>query len=194
MKRLIIAIDCDDVLLDSTEFIVKKYNDNYDTSVKIENAHLSGNTEWGSDRDEVHRRIDMIQLSDEYGELKPSTKVMQIIQQLAKDHELHLVTARSEAVMDVTKRMLDTYFAGCFKTIEHVGYKRSKGEVCRAIAADVLVDDNVKHLQDAGECGVVNLLWFGDYKWQNYQESPLGVVRSGDWVAVKREVDRIARG
>ncbi|MDB5186655.1 MAG: uncharacterized protein JWM07_127 [Candidatus Saccharibacteria bacterium] len=194
MKRLIIGVDCDDVLVDCTYYIVKKYNELYSTNVHVENAHASDIAEWGiDDRAEIHRRIDAIQLSDEYAKLIPSDTVVAIVHQLAKQHELHLITARSEAIMDVTNRMLDSYFPGCFTTVEHVGRVRSKGDVCQSINADVLIDDHARHMHDAHEKGVQYLLWFGRYEWQDDQIVPDSAVRCGDWLDVHKEIDRIAR-
>lgn len=66
MKRLVIAIDCDDMLVSGTEHVISSYNKTYGTQVRIEHAHQSDNPEWETDRDEVFRRIHAIQQSDEY--------------------------------------------------------------------------------------------------------------------------------
>lgn len=192
MRRLVIAVDCDDVLLDSTAFIVGKYNEQYGAAVTLQEAHTPGNPDWGAERDEVYRRIDAIQLSREYGALAPTDEVITGVRELAAHHELHLVTARSEAVMSVTKRMIEQYFPGCFTSIEHVGQLRAKSEICCAINADVLIDDNIKHLHDAAENGIDHLLWFGNYPWQVALEAPIGVARCRDWQEAQQEIQRLA--
>lgn len=194
-RRLVIAVDCDDVLLETTPFLVKEYNHKFGTKVILGHAHMTSNPEWGTDdNDLILDRLSEIQNSKEYGEIKPIAEAVGAIQRLAKDNELHLITARSGSVEVATMVMLDKYFTGCFTSVEHVGRVRSKGEVCRQIKADVLIDDSISHLLSALEYGMPNggALNFGNYIW-NQLDSPIeGVVECYDWDAVEREVDKIA--
>ena len=103
MKRLVIAVDCDDVLISASEYVVKTYNRLYGTNVTLDQAHTSGNPDWLANRDEVFRRLDGIQKTDEYALLPPDGKAINNVKELSKDHELHLVGARSEAVLGVTQ-------------------------------------------------------------------------------------------
>jgi hypothetical protein len=84
--------------------------------------------------------------------------------------------------------MLDEYFASCFTRVEHVGQTKTKGEVCREINADVLVDDNIKHLHSALEYGVGSAVWFGNYAWQE-DAAPSDIIRCKDWPAVLEHID-----
>lgn len=191
MKRLIIAIDCDDVLIHTTEYLVEKYNSLYGTNVKLESAYSSKNPDWQTDRDEVFRRLHAIQLSDEYALIEPSKETVRAITELASRHELHLVTARNASVLAATERMLDSYYSGCFTSVHHIGADASKGDICKEIRADVMIDDNLQHLESAGESGVEHLLWFGDYPWQKAQV-PAHVIPSKckDWQEVQEYIDR----
>lgn len=192
MKRLVIAIDCDDVLVSGTTHVIESYNKTYGTQVRIEHAHQSDNPEWEADRDEVFRRIHSIQQTDEYALIAPDKEAIAVVKKLARQHELYVVSARHREVLGVTQAMLATYFPDCFKGVEHVGSDRSKGEVCEEIGADVMIDDNVKHLLSAQEVGVKKLLWFGSYPWQNYEEWVEGVDRCLSWGDIKREIDQLA--
>lgn len=193
MRRLVIAIDCDDVLIDATDYLVREYNRLYDTKVQKVNAHTSKNLEWQAERDEVFRRLHAIQLSDDYTSITPAKQTIQAVKRLAQDHELHLVTARASEVTAVTNRMVEDYFPGCFTSIEHVGSDRPKGAVCAALAADILIDDNLKNLETAHESGIDYLLWFGEYEWQDESGDTPHVVRCRDWLGVEAEIERIAR-
>lgn len=194
-RRLVIAVDCDDVLIETTRFLVKDYNDKFGTKVELQDAHKPNNPAWGTNDDGlILDRLSEIQNSKEYAEIKPITEAINAIRRLAKDNEIHLITARDGSVEVVTMIMLDKYFAGCFTSVEHVGKSRSKGEVCRQIKADVLVDDNVHHLSSALEYGVPRggALHFGNYIW-NHLDNPIdGVVECHDWESVDREVQKIA--
>lgn len=198
MRSLTIAVNCDDVLLPSTEYIVNIYNKMFGTSVRVDGAHLPGNNDWGADREVVHQRIDGIQRSREYGLVKPFEAAIEVVRRLATSHELHLVTARQPSVVVVTQQMLDIYFTDFFVAIEHVGMEGTKGDICARIGADVLIDDNVKHLQNAYEHGMSHdgLLWFGDYPWQAEQAQIAGrpPVRCKSWGDIERVINQLARG
>ena len=123
MRQLVIAVDCDDVLVPSTQKIVALYNQQYDTNVQLDGAHVP--------------------------------------------------------------------IPGVFTEIEHVGLDGSKGEVCQRLKADVLIDDNYKHLVSARECGVDSLVWFGDYPWQTQVDASGGAMRCRSWYEVQDEIKRI---
>lgn len=192
MRRLVIAIDCDDVLLPSTPELIRMYNAQYGTHVSLEGAHTADNPAWEADARDARRRIFDLQHSTQYGEIVPYNDAIAACSRLAQAHELHLVTARPDELTRVTERMLKQYFGDVFSSIEHVGLDASKGEVCRRIAADVLIDDNLKHLEDAQNCSVPYTLWFGDYPWNQQVHDRTGIHRCGDWSAVEQEIDRIA--
>lgn len=193
MRRLIIAIDCDDVLIHASEYVVTTYNQRYGTNVRHEHAHTSGNIAWEADREEVFKRLNKIQNSEEFGRIDPSPEGVEVVHRLSQHHELHLVTARPADVMQATERMLDRYFPKYFTSVHHVGPDQSKGEVCDSLRADVIIDDNLKHLVTAMECGVPYRLWFGDYLWQQEEEDSAAYTgRVRDWYEVEAEIGRIA--
>lgn len=193
MKRLVIAIDCDEVLVPGAAVVVKVYNSRYGTSVKFEEAYEPNNPDWRADREEVLRRFADIQLASECAETPPFDDAVEACRRLAESHELHLVTARETTAMPATMAMIHQYFPDVFTEIEHVGDGGNKGDICRRLYADVLIDDSLKHLESARACGVANLLWFGDYPWNKSDTIPEGVLRCVNWSAVEKEIDRIAR-
>lgn len=195
-RRLVIAIDCDDVLLETTPFLVDAYNQKFGTNVTLEHAHASNNPEWGTDDSAlILARLTDLQKTDEYCAVMPHPDAILAVRELAKDHELHLITARDPSIENLTRSMLDTYLSGCFTSMEHVGKDRSKGEVCRQIHADVLIDDNIRHLVSALEMGMSagGALHFGDYVWNSVDTVPTGVVRCGTWRDVQNRIVEIAR-
>lgn len=192
-SRLIIAVDCDDVLINATHYLVGTYNERYGTSVQLAHAHMSKNPEWRAARSEVFRRIHEIQRSEGYAAIAPSAQTIGAISDLTGRHDLHLVTARSDEILDVTRLMLDTFFRDSFLSVEHVGPDRSKGEVCASLHADILIDDNLRHLEDASAHGVKGLLWFGAYPWQDPQTSNSdSIVRCINWAEVRERIEHFA--
>lgn len=192
MERLVIAIDCDDVLLPSQEHILGQYNMRWSTNVLLEGAYDANNDAWKADAATIAERIYEIQQSKEYGEIVPFSDAIEVCHRLAAEHELHLVTARPNKIMPVTTTMLERYFDGIFTEVEHIGLGSSKGDVCYRLGASMLIDDNASHLKTASQSGVPHLLWFGDYPWQNGGAEGIDIKHCRDWYEVEAEIGRIA--
>lgn len=196
MKRLIIAIDCDDVLLPSSEFVVDLHNKLYGTNISLANAHSS--VEWeektGLDRQGVIQRFIDIQNSEDYSIMKPFEDAIRTCRKLAHSHDLHIVTARHDEAKSTTESMVERYFgASVFKEMYHVGDSTTKGDVCATLCADVIIDDGIKHLMTARDCGVNWRIWFGDYLWQrDIDGKDAYTSRARDWTDVEAEIERIA--
>lgn len=203
MKKLVIAIDCDDVLITTSPHLVEYYNKTYGTALELRHMYNGAElTAWGTDSQEVAvRRIQDFSRTDEHAALEPDQEAIDAVKQLAQDHELHLVTGRAASLESITRRMLDMYFPGYFQTLEHTSYldpstkadvRRTKGEVCRSIGADILIDDHVKHGETA--LGIVSeVIVFGEYPWNQRKPLPKGMVRCSDWGSVIKEVEEYAR-
>lgn len=193
MKRLVLAIDCDDVLVPATEACVRIYNATYGTDVQIENAHDGHIPDWQTDRATLLRRFADLQCSAEFASIPPFDEAVQACRRLAESHELHLVTARHQDVSETTHAMLQKYFPQVFTSVEHVGLDGSKGEICGRLTADVLVDDNQHHLVDAKKYHVPYLIRFGDYRWNQSANTEEGVVHCLDWLSVEKEIEQLAK-
>lgn len=192
MKRLVIAVDCDDVLIPSSEKIVEMYNRQFGTNISLADSQNS-KANWGASREEIGERIYDIQLTDEYLSLSPFEDAVEVCRRLTKMHDLHLVTARPGRIMATTIAMLEAHFKDVFQEIEHVGMDGNKGKICQSLQANVLIDDNHKHLENAKACGVVDRIWFGDYPWQLETISPSHTLRCKDWYEVEKEIEKIAQ-
>lgn len=204
MKRLVLAFDCDDVLVQTSGVIVEKYNELYGTSVALDAYYRKGDTWQSNSHDEALLRLDGILRDGVIDEIAPDIEVVRAIEQLATIHELHLVTGRQEYMEPATIRLLDAYFPGCFTSVEHTNYvvvanstyrRRSKGEVCKQIGANVLIDDHIVHCDSVLAAGVSEVIVFGDYPWNNSFELPTGMRRCLRWFGdggVVKEIERIA--
>lgn len=192
MKRLIIAVDCDDVLISTTPFFVDLYNRTYGTKATLAQINDSNPDIWQASEQLQDERWFAMTEHDEYKNLAPNPRAVEVLNRLSLDHELHLVTARKEEERLFTQSMLDTHLSGIFQSMEFVGWSGSKGAICGGLEAQVLIDDNFRHLVSAHEWGVSNLLWFGDYPWQTEDLSDMPIVRCRDWREVEAEIERIA--
>lgn len=203
MRRLVIAIDCDDVLLPSSEAIVTYYNREYGTDVHVDNFYERNPGQWGVESlDDVYERIRLYFQSDAFPkEVKPFDDAIEAVRLLSTNHELHLVTGRGPAVEAVTHAMVDSYFNGQFVSVEHTGAylrgdgtmgRRTKGEVCAAIGADMLIDDNLDHARSVLESGIETVLLYGQYAWTKKEELA-GAIRCETWSDILMQIERLER-
>ena len=135
MRKLIIAVDCDDVLGQTSPFFVSAYNRTYGTEVTLDGAHTL-DARWKADRETFEARLAALMEMDEYKALSPGKEEAEILKAMAKDHELHVITARRPHERELTQAMLDTYTPSVFQSLELVGFTGSKGEVTERIYAD----------------------------------------------------------
>ncbi len=204
MRRLVIAVDFDDVLVNSTELLPSLYNKKYGTSLKFSDMYQSRYDAFGvQTQQEAIRQLQTVMLDPGYTELVPDEIVIQGVHELAKIHELHVITGRAGFLEPYTRKVLDDYFAGCFASLEHTNHfddgsgehiRRSKVDVCRQINADVMIDDLPHHLKEILDSGVSEVISFGDYPWSRQIELGNHVVHCRDWTEVVREVQRLAGG
>lgn len=194
MKRLVIAVDCDDVLIPTTPWFVAQYNKQYGTSVTLADAHIESDAIWGVSHDEMLRRLAQMMNTDDYRLLGPSLEEVEVLRYLAEHHELHLVTARKEVERAATQAVLDRDLAGVFTSMEFVGWQGSKGDICQRIGADVLIDDNARHLHNALEHGlsVGGAILFGEYPWNAESRDDGELKYCSTWNDVKTIVDKLA--
>lgn len=190
MKKRRIAIDCDDVLIESSPLIINYYNTTYGASLRLADMYSHDLEQWEvSDKETAIRRVDEYLNSSEYLDIPPLQETIDAITQLSKYHELHVVTGRSEAIAKTTKDMLQKYFPGVFHSIEFTNYitidrvSRSKADACQRLDADLLIDDHLHHTKVVAECGIEALL-FGDYPWNQADTLPKNVRRVKGWQEV----------
>lgn len=206
MKQLVIAIDCDDVLTDTLPQVVEDYNKMYGTRLGLDHMYrdVSEVAEaFGvSSGQEAIQRLHVIYRKKGYYEaLKPIDGAIEAVKELAKKHELHVVTGRQSFLESATRYTLDTYFPNMFQSVEHTNYykddtekdaiHRSKAEVCRQIGADILIDDHITHCVDVLEAGVERVVLFGNYPWNTQDVLVAGMTRCANWKEVLGEVKRI---
>ena len=203
-KRLVIAIDCDDVLIPTSRVTIDDYNRKYGTNLQLANFYgPAAKDTWGTDDEDVAlaRVNDYIQ-SDEFAQLAPYHEAVLAVKALSLQHELHLVSGRPDFLESVTRKMLTEYFPGCFKSVEHTNYmvlstskakKRTKGEVCLQLGADLLIDDHIDHGESVIKAGIKKMILFGDYPWSQNRVLTKGIVRCVDWSSTLKEIDKIAR-
>lgn len=189
MHKRTIAVDCDDVLISTAPKALYYYNQLYGTTVPLKDFYTLDPSLWGVPDTTVSvARINTIITSEAFiKDAVPDETTTAIIQELAMNHEFHLVTGRSPEHVQFITHLAETYFPAVFKSISFTHYMspnaRSKSQVCQEIGADLFIDDHVHHAEIVAACGIETYL-FGDYPWNQANTLPPNVTRVRDWQTI----------
>lgn len=197
MRKLTIAVDCDDTLFPTAKYFIDSYNKKFNASVDFEHQHEPDYDGWGVGDAELLQRLGMLQDAEEYCQIEMYDDAARALNNLrAEGHRLVVITARKEHERPITELMIERDAPGIFDTIEFVGWHGSKHETLRKIGADVLVDDSMHHLNKALEEGALNpgcALLFGDFPWsRTVSDAGSGITRCADWIEVEQGIERVA--
>lgn len=197
MRKLTIAVDCDDTLFPTAKYFIDSYNKKFNANVDFEHQREPDYDGWGVSDAELLRRLGMLQDAEEYHQIEMCDNAVRVLNNLRiKGHKLIVVTARKEHERPITESMIERDAPGVFDAIEFVGWYGSKHEALRKIGADVLVDDSIHHLNKALEEGVLNpgcALLFGDFPWsRTVSDAGSGIARCADWIEVEQGIERVA--
>ena len=189
--RLVIAIDCDDVIVDTSHALINYYNRTYGTHLQLKDMYNNSPAWDVKTEEEAILRCEEFLRTDEFQKIAPSKEAIASIKKMAAVHELHLVTGRSDFLEAATMAMVELYFPKVFASIEHTGMyggkPRSKGDVCVQIKADLLIDDHIRHAEQVASHGI-HVLLFGNYPWNQKKTLPKYIRRVKDWAEVERIV------
>jgi uncharacterized HAD superfamily protein len=185
MKKRTIAVDCDDVIVETAPLIIEHYNQAYGTELELKDTYSHDLARWDApDIATAVRRIETYLGTEEYQNIAPFIEAIEVIQDLSRRHTLHVVTGRTDFLAAATTDMLARYFPGVFQSVEFTNFfgenSRPKATVCQELGVDVLIDDHLHHATTVAECGVEVLL-FGDYPWNQSNALPANVRRVRNW-------------
>lgn len=188
MKKRIIAIDCDDVIVGTAPAILDFYNREYGATLELKDFYSKDLALWAADDEQTAiGRVDAFLMTSEYQHMPPFQEAIDIIHQISKHHELHVVTGRSDFLTQATEDMLNKYFPGIFRSVEYTNFfsktPRSKADVTRQLGADLLIDDHLHHAEVVAATGV-DVYLFGEYPWNQTDQLPPRITRVRDWTTV----------
>jgi len=190
MKRIRIAIDCDDVIVPTAEGIITAYNQAYGTAMVLKDLHSTDLAIWGApDNATAVARVEAYLRSPEYQNAEPFEDAIRVLRRLADYHELHIVTARADFLAEATERMIAAHFPDIFSSVEYTNFfnekARTKAEVCQQLRINVLIDDHPHHAALAAACGI-DVLLFGDYPWNKDIQPSEHIRKVSGWDDVER--------
>jgi 5'(3')-deoxyribonucleotidase len=198
MRRLVIAVDFDDVLVDSSKVLPEIYNEKFGTDLRYEDMYVGHYGRFGvSTQAAAIQRLHSVMQCDAYTGLKPSIEVVEVVRRLASQHELHVITGRAGFLEPYTRAILDSNFPDCFTSLEHTNHfddgdttvvRRSKAQVCKQIGVDMLIDDLPLHVEQVLQSGVGRVVLFGEYPWNQSSAMSNGMSRCRTWGEVEKVV------
>lgn len=191
MQREVIAVDMDDVVVETAQAIIDHVNTNYGASMTIERFYTRDPAPWGApDIDTAVRRVNSYLETEDYFQNTPIKESITALRAIKKIHKLYIVTGRPDFTELATRQWLEEHLPDLFEDVVFTNYfnpekVRTKGDICRELGATVLVDDHIDHCISALEAEVKPLL-FGRYPWNDTEELPEGIIRVDHWPGVEK--------
>ena len=193
-----LAVDLDEVLCEFVKGLCEFHNEAYSTSLAVQDFHSYIFREvWGGTEEESTRKILEFFTSDHFTKnLKCVAGAQEAMETLGKHFRLVVVTSRQLAIENDTRIWLDKYFPNVFDQVvfgNHWGLegrKVSKPELCQAVGAQTLIDDNLTYALQCSSAGIRVLLFDldGTYMWNKTPDSspvaqalPSNVHRVASW-------------
>lgn len=206
IKPLVIACDIDEVLFPYLSGYVKYYNRVHNTSLKVSDFHsYNFSLVHGGTPDYISDLVYAFHDEPEFAEIEPITGSIEAVRKLQQLGELHFVTARQAKIAQKTQDWIKTHF-GIEKERIHLGNhwakqtdevktKRSKSEMCKAIHADILIDDAPSYALECAESGMKVFLFDldGEYNWNKPTPLHENITRVHSWNETLRRIEEIAR-
>lgn len=103
-KELKIAVDCDDVLVDTAQPILGYYNSRYGTQLQLRDFYSNDYAGvWQApDSDTAIKRVNEYLGTKEFLQLQPTQEALETISAIGERHELHIVTGRPDFIEAAT--------------------------------------------------------------------------------------------
>ncbi len=192
-----IGIDIDDVLVDTSTYMLRHLNEIFGTGYKreqilawhIEELFLEHGT-----REELFLKIrDYARTRGE--EILPLAGAVEAVKVLSKDNLLIAITAREEDLKEMTIRSLEKNFKGNIKEVYFAGLsgkkRRKKSDIIREKNIDLYIDDRWEYVLDCALTGCKVLLF--DHPWNRRGELPSNVTRVHNWQEIIREIEKLTK-
>ncbi len=188
MSKEVIAVDLDDVVIDSAQAIIDDYNANHGTSIMLADFYSTDYSGvWNApDKETAVNRVNQYLKSAEYFKSTPHQDTLDVIESLKSVYRMFVVTGRPDFMESATKDWLNIHMPDTFEDVIFTNYfndrtARTKGDICHELGATMLIDDHVDHILTAIQKGIRGIL-FGNYPWnQTDHNLGLSVVRVNNW-------------
>jgi uncharacterized HAD superfamily protein len=181
-----IAIDIDEVLVDFVTNFLRDHNRRRGTALSKEDISSYRMWElWGETKEESDRSFEEFYNSELFRNLEPAKESIWAVNNLSKDHELHIISSRPETIHEFTRSWVQKHFPNCFSGI-HFSKKRpvngkslKKAEISAGLGVDLIIEDSLEYAKECAERGIRVLLF--DAPWNQSEKLPHRVYRVFSW-------------
>lgn len=173
-QKPVLAIDVDEVLGQFVRQLCLFHNHNYGTSLTPEDFESYFFHEvWGGSRSSADAKMDEFFDSPFFLDGIPVVEgAERVLRKHAANFDLHVVTSRQDVLRAHTRRWVDANYPGLFAELHfgnHFskdGVQKSKPELCSAIGAVLIIDDNMRYATQCAAAGIPAYL-FGEREREN---------------------------
>ncbi len=187
MKRRVIGLDFDDVLMELHEPLFAYHNLNYGTKLDKDSATTYDIWDiFKCEREEAEQRIVDFYHSEHHHKASPVLGGPEAIKRLSQDNSLVIITSRPEFIQERTLEWLERHYP---KVFDHVCFtnifrgegavKKNKSKACEELGVDIFVDDNLDNAHDVASNGRPVLLL--DAPWNRNVDLLSNITRVYDW-------------
>lgn len=187
-----IAIDIDDTVADSTEALRRQVNSVLRANLTAEDYKQPGDY-WGYyrsvwERHGIAEHLDFDALNQQMvidqSHVPLIEGAQEAVRQLARYAEVYIITSRDPSWEAATRQWFRDYFGHDDIQLHFCANHRdetaqTKGELCKELGVQLLIDDNASHCKTAIDKGVDAIL-FGDYGWHYDVSFPITRIRTWD--------------
>eukprot|EP00899_Mesostigma_viride_P010288 jgi/Mesvir1/19260/Mv10341-RA.1 len=179
-----VGVDVDEVLgrflYSLNEYCKETYNWNYSLSdYKV----YDFKTVWKVNQEEANHYVHEFFKSNHFAQgIPPIPGAKSSLERLSTLCDLVVVTSRQHVIREPTLQWLDAHFPDIFSSVHfgnHYalhGQSRSKSQICKELAVDVLIDDNPAYAEECAAAGLDVLLfdWDLGYPWSKTEHGACG--------------------
>jgi len=187
-----LGIDLDEVLSDTLASFIQFHNLRYGTDYR-ESDFVSYKFEDIMKLPSEDVVVRILQFYSECNaEISPVAGAKGILEKLARDHELYVITARPDAIKTLTRIWLEDHYPGLFKEVIfahniYVGCaRRKKLDFCQEHDIKMMIDDTLENIADCQLAGIQGVLY--DRPW-NRGNSLDSVIRVSGWEHIAQIVE-----
>ncbi|MDB5177350.1 MAG: hypothetical protein JWN75_1018 [Candidatus Saccharibacteria bacterium] len=202
MTKPVIAVDIDDVLAGTTELLRVFINERSGSSLTKEDYLVEGDY-WGYyGRVWESHGIGGRELFEEFAQelIRDQAHVPLLpgahfaMYELSKRFHVIMITSRKDTWEPATRKWFRDHFSKDDIELYFTGHHqaddfKSKGEICKELNVELLIDDNYDHCKSAVDLGIKAIL-FGSYGWTKQGEH--NIPNCKDWPAVLEYIDNAA--
>ena len=189
MKRLLIATDLDDVLVDLVTPFTDFYNKKHLTRItKKDFVNYDFSQVLSVESQEGERRVVSFLKSSQFEEIQPFSDAVDITKILKRQgHKLVVITSRRPFNQGYTREWLQHYFKGIFSGIyfshNHFvgGTEKTKGDICEERGVDLFIDDILEYCVQVNQKGIWSFLFNQPWNQDYFPQQGSRIVRVNSW-------------